>query len=438
MPSLRQLRNGDSRNGFDDYQSWIQMSGASFPVQTSALLGGANPEALPDGTDFSSIYKSNGIVFACMAVRQRVFSQITFRFAALNNGKVGKLFGGPEIDVLSKPWPNGTTGDLATRMITDADAKGAFFGVRDGDWIYRRDPTKMSVVLSGDPNEDEFVDIMGYVYRPNGRQGPTYSYAPSEVCHWTPTLDPDAPYAKGISWITPILREIRSDNSANDAKAKFFANGMTPNIVVKFPEGVMNQDQFDRFKAKMEAEYAGSAKTGKTMYLAPGADIEVVGKDFKEMDFSETQGRDETRIASAAGVPAVIVGLKESLAGSSLNAGNYAAARRAFADGTMSDLYRGAAAALESLVPPPQSKGPAKLWFDISQVPFFREDRGDAADIRQTQATTIASLITAGYEPDSVIAAMEAEDFSLLVHSGLYSVQLQPIGSTTPPTGATP
>jgi phage portal protein BeeE len=323
-------------------------------------------------------------------------------------------------------------------MITDADTKGAFFGVRGGPWIYRRDPLKMSVVLSGNPAEDEFVDILGYVYRPNGERGPSFSYLPSEVCHWTPTLDPDAHYAKGISWITPILREIRSDNAATDHKAKFFANGATPNMVVKFPEGVMNQDQFDRFKAKMEAEYAGSAKAHKTMYLAPGADVEVVGKDFQQMDFSETQGRDETRIASAAGVHPVIVGLKESLAGSSLNAGNYAAARRAFADGTMSDLYRGAAAALETLVPAPQVKGPAKLWFDISQVPFFREDRGDAATIRQTQATTIASLIQAGYEPDSVIAAMEAEDFTLLVHSGLYSVQLQPAGSTPPATGATP
>jgi HK97 family phage portal protein len=435
MATLRQLRNGEARNGFDDLQTWIQMSNATFPVQTSALLGSSDP-ALPSGDDFASIYKSNGIVFACMAIRQRVFSQITFRFAGLNNGKVGKLFGGPELDVLNKPWANGTSGDLATRMILDADSKGAFFGVREGDTIYRRDPMKTSVVLSGDPCEDEFVDVMGYVYRPRGKLGPTYSYTPSQMCHWTPVLDPDAPYSKGMSWITPILREIRSDNAATDAKAQFFANGMTPNMVVKFPENVMNQDQFDRFKAKMEAEYAGTRSAGKTLYLAPGADVEVVGVNLKELSFEETQGRDETRIASAAGVPAVIAGLKESLAGSSLNTGNYAAARRQFADGTMSDLYRGAVAALETIVPAPQAKGPAKLWFDISQVAFFREDRGDAATIQSTQASTINSLITAGFEPESVIAAVEAEDRSILVHSGLYSVQLQPAGATTPPTGA--
>lgn len=437
MAILRPRRTpAPERNGFDDLQQWIQMSGASFPVQTSALLG-AQPEALPTGEDFSSIYKSNGIVFACMAVRQRVFSQITFRFAALNNGKVGNLFGSPAIDLLNKPWPGGTAGDLAKRMISDGDTKGAFFGVKNGGRIYRRDPLKTSVVLTGNPAEDEFVDILGYVYKPNGKKGPTYTYLPSEITHWIPFQDPDASYPKGISWVTPILREIRSDNAATDHKAKFFANSGTPNMVVKFPENVMDQDQFDRFKAKMEQEYAGSGKAYKTMYLAPGADVEVVGKDFQQMDFANTQGRDETRIASAAGVPAVIVGLKESLGGSSLNAGNYAAARRAFADITMHDLYASAAAALETLAPPPQDKGPAKLWFDISQVPFFREDRKDDADIQFTRAQAMRQYVDAGWTPESVKAAFDAEDMQLLVHSGLYSVQLQPAGSTST-TGATP
>jgi phage portal protein BeeE len=438
MPSLRQLRSGDSdptRNGWDDVQSWIQMAGAQFPVQTSGLVGAAD---LPSQTaaEFAKIYKTNGIVFACAAVRQRIFSEVTFRFVSMNNGRAGRLFGTPALSILERPWPNGTTGELAARMIYDVDTAGNFYGVRHGDRIYRRDPAKTSLILSGNPEEDEFVDILGYLYQPKGKDGPSYTYEPEEMCHWSPQPDPDHPY-KGMSWITPILREIRSDNAATDHKARFFANSATPNMVVKFPEGVMNQDQFDRFKAKMEQEYAGSRGAGKTMYLAPGADVQVVGKDFKEMDFSETQGRDETRIASAAGVPAVIVGLKESLAGSSLNAGNFAAARRSLADGTMRPLYRSAAAALQTIVPAPQDKGPSKLWYDDTQVAFFREDRADAATIQSTQAQTIKAYIDAGYEPTSVIAAVEAEDRSLLVHTGLYSVQLQKPGANST-TGATP
>lgn len=430
MANLRQHLSAPAtseRFGFDEALEWIKSANATFPVQTSAMLG--SESALPTGPDFSDIYKSNGIVFACMAVRQRVFSQITFRFASLNNGRVGKLFGGPDLDILSKPWPNGSTGELAARMIQDADKAGNFYGVRNGNRIYRRDPSKTSIILSGDPKEDEFVDIVGYAYQPNGKQGKTFTYFPEEMCHWAPNPDPDHPY-KGMSWITPVLREIRSDNAATDHKAKFFANGATPNMVVKFPPDVMSQEQFDKFKAKMDADYSGTRNASKTLYLAPGADVNVVGKDFQQMDFANTQGRDETRIASAAGVPPVIVGLKESLAGSSLNQGNWSAARRSFSDGTMSDLYRGAAEALETIVPAPQSKGPAKLWFDISQVPFFREDRKDAADIQLIVAQTIRQYVDSGWTPEAALAAIQAEDVGLLTHTGNYSVQLQPVGAT--------
>jgi phage portal protein BeeE len=161
--------------------------------------------------------------------------------------------------------------------------------------------------------------------------------------------------------------------------------------------------------------------------LAPGADVTVVGKDFSQMAFSETQGRDETRIAAAAGVPAVIVGLKESMQGSSLNAGNYQQARRRFADGTMRPLFRSAAAALETLVPAPNAG--SVLWYDDSQVAFFREDRADAADIFYKKALTVESLVRAGYQADTVATAVELEDLRALQHTGLFSVQLQAPGS---------
>jgi hypothetical protein len=63
----------------------------------------------------------------------------------------------------------------------------------------------------------------------------------------------------------------------------------------------------------------------------------------------------------------------------------------------------------------------------------LREDQNDAALSQQTRATTVNSLITAGYTPDSVIAAVEADDFRVLEHSGLYSVQLQALGASDTP-----
>ena len=85
-------------------------------------------------------------------------------------------------------------------------------------------------------------------------------------------------------------------------------------------------------------------------------------------------------------------------------------------------------------MPPPDNS--SRLWYDASDVPFLREDEKDAADIAAVKAQTISSYISAGYEPDSVIAAVEANDPRLLTHSGLYSVQLQQPGADQAPPPA--
>ncbi len=446
MPTLRQRRTDHSeRFSFTDYVQWVTSGTAAFPTSPNYLetLTGSPTEKI--GDDFASyvqkIYKRNGIVAACMAARESMFAEISFRFASVNAGKIGSLFGTDALAILERPFgPNSTTGQLAVRMIQDADLGGQFYGAIRHGRLWRRRPDKVLIVLDGDPNEDEFVSINGFSYYPGGIQpgGKFFTYLPQEIVHWAPKPDPDAEY-RGMSWLTPVLREIQSDGAATDHKLEFFDNAATPNMVVKTPADVMTNEQFEKFRAQMNANHVGRGNRHKTLYLVPGADVTVVGKDFQQMEFSEIQGRDEDRIASAAGVPAVIVGLKESLQGSSLNAGNYAQARRRFADITMRPLYRSAAGALELASPPPTNGGPAKLWYDDSGIAAFREDRKDAADIQSVKAATIHTHIVGGWEPDSARAAVDAEDNTLLVHTGLFSIQLQEAGSPKlPQPGADP
>jgi hypothetical protein len=137
----------------------------------------------------------------------------------------------------------------------------------------------------------------------------------------------------------------------------------------------------------------------------------------------------------------VLVGLSEGLQGSSLNSGNYQQARRRMADITAHPLWQNAAGSLAILVgtaPPPRSAkvdlgtkdtGAVRLWYDARDVPFLREDEKDAAEIRGSDAATMRQLLDAGFEPKSVVAALLAEDFGLLKHTGLFSVQLQPPGT---------
>ena len=161
--------------------------------------------------------------------------------------------------------------------------------------------------------------------------------------------------------------------------------------------------------------------------------MKVVGANFDQLNLKSVQGAGETRIAAAAGVPASYLGISEGLAGSSLNAGNYVAARRRFADGTIRPLWRAACGALETLLTVPDPT--VRLWYDDRDVAFLQEDVKDLADIKSREALTIESLIRAGFQPDSVVQAVTSGNYTVLEHTGLYSVQLQP---PTPEQAALP
>jgi hypothetical protein len=123
------------------------------------------------------------------------------------------------------------------------------------------------------------------------------------------------------------------------------------------------------------------------------------------------------------------------MSGSSLNSGNYTAAKRNFVDGTMRPLWGAWAGAFQWLLKVPVG---TRLWYDDRDIAFLREDVKDQAEIHAKDAVTIRQLIDAGFDPDAVIEAVRAGDYSRLKghHSGLFSVQLQPPGSKQP--AATP
>jgi phage portal protein BeeE len=386
-------------------------------------------------------YKSNGVVFACMQTRLSIFSEARFQFRRIRNGRPGDLFGTPDLDILERPWTNGTTSDLLKRMITDADLAGNFYGVLRPSGLKRLRPDWVSIVIGvqGDSKADSTdidAEILGYIYQPGGAnmgKDPVPLLA-SEVVHFAPVPDPLASY-RGMSWLSPIVRELEGDGAATDHKLQFFRQGGSPRLSVVFPDGV-TQQTVNEFADRMDAQTAGASNAYRTMYLGGGADVTVVGADMQQLDFKATQGAGETRIAAAAGVSPVVVGLSEGLQGSSLNAGNFNSARRLVADKTMRPLWRDASSALANVVNVP---GGSELWYDTRDIAFLREDLKERADVQFIKAQTIKQLVEAGFTPESASKAVEAEDMNLLQHSGLTSVQLQKPGtspaSTPPPEG---
>lgn len=423
LSAARPTRSGSL--SWDQYLDYFAFGGQTYPIGggfTQTLVGAK--QEIADGTFESYVhtaYRSNGVVFAVMLARMALFSEARFQFRRMIGGRPGDLFGDASLSILEHPWFGGTTGDLLTRMLADADLAGNAYVARKGNQLVRLRPDRVLIVTDGE-------NVGGHVYYPDGLGAgmPYEVYMPGEVAHFAPVPDPLARF-KGMSWITPIVREYAGDSAARDHKLAFFEHAATPNMVVKLDKESKAAQSTQAFKEWVERFRETEPKgrdVYKTMYLAGGTDVTIVGRDMQQLDFKQIQGAGETRIAAAGGVPPVIVGLSEGLQAATYS--NYGQARRRFADLTMRPLWRNAAGSLAVLVPPPAG---AELWYDDRDIPFLAEDRKDAAEIAGREAATIRTLVEAGYKPETVISAIQNGDWTLLVHTGALSVQLTPVGA---------
>lgn len=374
----------------------------------------------------------NPIILAIIIIRASAFSEIRFAFQNLAGGRAGRdLFGSSALGILEHPWPGASTGDLLSRMEFDASMYGNSYWYKSAPgqltWI---DPSKMKI-LTGDQHGPSGANagstLLAYqTQSPNGQ--PEETWLPDEIVHYRPLPDPNHPF-RGLSWLASLLPDVGSDQDMTEFKRGFLRNSATPSLIVQFT-GNIGRDAFNAFKDKFETSYVGPQAAFKTLYLGAGADVKTVGSNWKDMELYGTQSYGETRLCAAGGVPATMVGIAEGLKGSALNAGNYTATRRRFADLTIRPQWRMVCSALEAICPPPSG---SRLWYDDRDVLFLTADMQDAAAVRQSDAATIVALSNAGFDPQTVVDSVIQGDWATLKHGGLLSVQLQPMTPPDPP-----
>lgn len=415
----------EERFTLDDLSAQIaQYNSLGYPVGGGFGLGGT--ERLEN--DFSSyvnqIYKGDGIVFACLVARMRVFSQIRFAYQKLRNGKPGDLFSTRELAILEKPDLSMGTSKLLSKAIQHADLAGNHYACNESDRIKVLRPDWVDIVLTAPPDEAYDSDIAGWVYKPGGTNDRSlwrfFVAGDDQFAHWAPTPDPEAQY-RGMSPLTSVIEEIVGDKATTKHKGKFFTNGATPSFAVSFKESV-TVDQFRDFKAAMRETHQGADNAYKPLFLGGGADVKPLMYDLRQLDFKATQGAGETRIAAALRIHPVIVGLSEGMQGSSLNAGNFKAAKDGWVDGELRPLWESLCQAYSGLIRVPSD---ARLFYD-DDISFLREDIEQKAKVKALEADIIQGLIMQGFTAESAVKALMEDDWDLLTHSGLYSVQLQP------------
>lgn len=426
---------------FDEYANWFSFGGAQYPL-LQTTYSQLDQERIAQNSSVAA--KLHGPTFALIYARMQVFSQVRFQWTRFSGSQPGDLFGSAELRPLERPWPGGTTADLLARMEWDASTTGNAFIRRRADGMFRLHPQWSFIVLGSQENAENpayaaDTTMLGVLWMPPGTKPQFFDM--TQVAHYAPVPDPNSHFL-GMSWITSVLRDLQADQASIEHKWQFFNHAASPNMAISFDPNV-GIEKVKEFKAMMETEHRGVANAWKTLYLGGGGTPTPLGSTFKEMDYAAIQGKAESRLAAAAGVPPSWVGFSEGLEGSSLNAGNFTSARRRFSDATMVHLWNNASASLEPIIATPRDRtgkpiAGASLYYD-SRIPFMRIDEKELAGIQQQEAATITSLIREGYTPDSAVAAVKNNDWTLLKHTGLVSVQLWQPGTEIgplPPAGA--
>lgn len=414
----------------------------------SADSSGRSKEGVSAGIVRSAreAYAANGVVFACLAARQALFSEASFVWQSMIDKH---LFGTTDLGLLQAPWPGATEGELLTRLeASDSTAGNAFIRrVDPGDGgdpqLYEMRPERVTII------SEEAYDTQGRVYkRPVGYAEDLQPYgsyddkdqqifSPDEVCHYSPLIDPQATW-RGMSWLTPILREVGADQALTTYKTTHLSSGAQLGIVVKYSQK-LQQATLDSLRDRITARYGGPANAGKTLVLDQGADVVVAGSTLEQLQYVAVQAAGEARICAAAQVPVEIVGMEGPRSAS----GNYELAIRRFADLWARPHWRMACASLQHLLqftnPLTGDTGPVqrptRLWFDVAGIAALREGELARGQTTLVKMQAAAAAVTAGFSRKSAVAAADSGDLTQLKEDPAAGPPGNPTGVRPPQAG---
>lgn len=368
-----------------------------------------------------SAYASSSPVWGVEQARLGLFTEAEFKYQRQSDKGI---FGDQSLGLLEKPWPNGSTADLLGMMLLHADLGG-------NAYVHRISPTRLEMLrpdcvtivseIKVDPvTYKEYREVIGFLFEPPvmDERRPDF-YPVEDVAHWAPNPDPSANY-RGMSWLTPVLREVDADLQLTDYQRAYLQNAATPNLLVKWKDKV-SPKSLEILRQRFEARHGGVDNAFRTIVLDEGADVTLLGSNFKDMMITAVQSASENRIAVAGQVPAIVAGLKEGLAEGNYNV--YDAALRAFANGTMRRLWRSAFQTLDKLVEVPTG---ARLWFDEAGVAALRQGEKEQADTMFVLAQAYQALVVAGVDSETAKSALSSGDITLIkAVPGFVSVQMQ-------------
>ncbi len=389
---------------------WEGMASGASVVTTTYASSDREP-VMPALAAFAQQANSgSAIVFAAILVRMALFSEARFQYQAKDDKH---LFGNTDLARLEEPFvPDTTTGDLLARMQQDRCLAGnAYIWDAPGeDRLVRLRPDWTTIV-----SEKVQVAGGGWYRRPVGYwheppkgvldSGEGFMVPAGECVHWAPQPDPAADF-RGMSWLTPVMRDIQGDDGLGRYKIRYLENNASPNLLIKYAQKLA-PGTVDAIRERAHARYGGVDNAFKTLILDGGADASVIGNSLSQMDFSGVSAVGIERILAAGNVPGVLVGL-EPLRGAGRG---YQESMQKFANIFARPEWRSACGALSQLLDVPAGN---RLWYDTQDIAALQEGETARAQAALVRAQAVLAHRQAGCDLMSAVAAVESGDLTQL------------------------
>ncbi|GGD40569.1 phage portal protein [Sinisalibacter lacisalsi] len=193
----------------------------------------------------------------------------------------------------------------------------------------------------------------------------------SPICHIRNFHPQDDHY--GLSAMQAAASAIDVHNAASAWSKALLDNAARPSGAIVYRgadgEGTLSADQYDRLLAEMEAYHMGARNAGRPMLLEGGLDWKPMGFSPSDMEFHKTKDSAAREIATAFGVPPMLLGVP----GEATYA-NYQEANRAFYRLTVLPMVGKVTAALGHWLSGHGGEA-VTLKPDLDQVPALAAER---------------------------------------------------------------
>ena len=217
----------------------------------------------------------------------------------------------------------------------------------------------------------------------------------SPICHIKSFHPQDDHY--GFSPLQAAASAIDVHNSASRWSKALLDNAARPAgaIVYKGADGQssMSNDQYDRLVTEMESQHQGARNAGRPMLLEGGLDWKPMGFSPSDMEFQKTKEAAAREIATAFGVPPMLLGIP----GDATYA-NYQEANRAFYRLTVVPLATRIVGAISAWLSD-FTDDAVELRPDLDQIPALSAEReaqwrrvGDASFLTASEKRSLLGL----------------------------------------------